>query len=61
MSEPQQTYAAGERLPDDTWMEVLAEMRRRYAEGADTFIVRTTSGRPQVYATEERSSHTAQK
>jgi len=41
-------------------MEVLAEMRRRYAEGADTFIVRTSSGRLQVYATEERSSHTAQ-
>jgi hypothetical protein len=48
-----------DRLPDQTWMEVLAEMRRRYAEGADTFIVRTSSGRPQVYTADERSSHTA--
>jgi hypothetical protein len=48
-----------DRVEDEKWLDILAEMKRRHPQGENLFVVRVKDGTPKVIAAEERGSHTA--
>lgn len=48
-----------DRVPDEKWLDVLAEMKRGHSQGEDLFVIRVQENTPKVISAEERRQHTA--